>query len=285
MLPQIHHCPNSYYGITLTGTMDPADPTIDVASLSETFKTAVECFERVELGANFRDFFDASQLKLSLAQNRLCRWGKTLGIDKMDEASFKNDFANVSLGSVNSTLERILSKFKETQDLCDEYRKMISHDDGKPLHACIRDLEMSREALKLDIKMRMLAISPGQRRSLRIRWVLYDGRLFTQLLANITIIVTDLENMFPHLEAKRADLCKNEAAQLIADTDGDKAITLLKEIAKQQDKVMYNALSMERSESSGNTATSSRGNNHAIQAGSNDSSIGGHSNDTSGRDD
>ncbi|KAF2877986.1 prion-inhibition and propagation-domain-containing protein [Massariosphaeria phaeospora] len=55
-----------------------------VIGLPSLFSSALECFQYVRLGREFAGDFETCQLKLDLAGLGLSRWGKSIGLDKVE---------------------------------------------------------------------------------------------------------------------------------------------------------------------------------------------------------
>ncbi|KAF2807494.1 uncharacterized protein BDZ99DRAFT_465355 [Mytilinidion resinicola] len=255
---------------------EPAGLAVSVLALATLFNTTVECFEFIQLGRNFGKDFQTSQLKLDNARLRLSRWGASLGLgdNPQDIQSLDERFGSrQNTDQAKALLGQILALFDEAEGVSQKYKTRTKAGDSS---LAVFDPQTDLEPTNADLhrKMRQLSIDRQNRTSLvgKAKWALYEEKRFRRLLEDVIELVGNLVELFPASQALQQRLCQKEVAAI--GTNG--GISMLQEIAAQQDKALEEALGKVTSHARGLTSVVFSGsNNSGFQLGSNSGSISG----------
>jgi hypothetical protein len=211
-----------------------------VVALAGLFNTALECFEFVQLGRNFGNNFQTSQLKLDSARLRLSRWGKSLGLveDIRDVASLQGHFGSeANVKHAEALLGQIVELFADFEHVSNRYKSRAVSQDGS-LAVYDPQLDLEPAMVKLHNQMRQLAIGRQSRSGVRqkVKWALYEGKVFEHLIEDIMELVDSLVELFPAVHQIQRELCEKEVS--IINEDRGEGLSMLKEIAELQDKLL-----------------------------------------------
>jgi hypothetical protein len=225
-----------------TDMAEAAGLVVGVVALAGLFNNTVECFEFVQLGRTFGKDFQTSQLKLDNARLRLSRWGKSLHLDEniRDTASLQGPFGSESIVKhAEALLGQITELFADAEGVSSKYKnRMAPQDDSLMVYNPQTDLDPA--IVKLHEKMRQLATERQNRSGLRqkAKWALYQQKQFHRLIEDITELVDSLVELFPATQQAQRDLCDTEVSAI----GENEAISVLKEIAAAQDKLLEQAI-------------------------------------------
>jgi hypothetical protein len=105
--------------------MEIAGFAVSVVALAGLFNNAVQCFEYVKLSQDFKLDFATSQLNLALAQKRLARWGKALGLDRVmsEEQLPVNRSSDEERRQAEIVLKHLINRFHEAEERSKSYRE------------------------------------------------------------------------------------------------------------------------------------------------------------------
>ncbi|KAF2489045.1 hypothetical protein BU16DRAFT_221494 [Lophium mytilinum] len=253
-----------------------ASLAVGVIALAGLFNNTIECFEFIQLGRNFGKSFQTSQLKLDNARLRLSRWGASLGLgDSPQEIqSLEQRFGSGQKSDqAEALLGQILDLFAEAEGMSQKYKRRTKAGDSS-LAVFHPETDLEPANVDLHRKMRQLSIDRQNRTGLRAKtkWALYEEKRFRRLLEDVIELVNSLVELFPASQAVQQQLCQREAAVIGADED----ISMLQEIAAEQDKALETALAKVAKSTRGSTTVVFSGsNNTGFQLGSNSGSISG----------
>jgi hypothetical protein len=179
--------------------------------IATAFNACVDCFKYVKLGRLFGRDFQTSQLSLSCVRLRLSRWGKAVHI--FDDPYLGNPNATPEeLQNAKRTLLHILCLFEDTATISHKYRlRAKSSDDLSEFLP--GDLDATSAAL--DNKMRDLAVQRQKGASIlkTTQWALYEGSEFKRLIESITLLIGNLETLFP-ARPQQASLMDQELKEI-----------------------------------------------------------------------
>jgi hypothetical protein len=220
---------------------EAAGLAVGVIALASLFNSTVECFEFVQLGRAFGKNYQTSQLKLDNARLRLSRWGKSLGLDDdlRDTVSLEGRFGSeAAIKHADSLLGQVLDLFAEAEGVSNKYKSRTKPGDGS-LVLCNPQTDLDPAMAQLHHKMRQLAIERQNRSGLRqkAKWALYQEKQFGRLIEDITELVDSLVDLFPASQQPQRELCDVEVSAV----GGMEGISMLKEIAAAQDKLLEEA--------------------------------------------
>jgi tetratricopeptide (TPR) repeat protein len=224
-----------------TNRGETADHVVGIVALAGLFNTTVECFESVQLGRAIGKSIQISQLKLDNARLRLSRWGKSLGLnDVRNPVSLQGLFGSEeNVKHAEALLGRIIELFAEAEGVSNKYRSRTDSQDGS-LVSYDPETDLDPVIATLHKRMRQLAIERQSQSSVRqkAKWALYEKKQFEQLIEDITELVEDLDFLFPAVQHFQRDLCDIEVST-IGEGQG---MSVLREIAATQDKLLYQAI-------------------------------------------
>jgi len=221
---------------------ETAGLVVGVAALAGLFNNTVECFEFVQLGRSFGTNFQTCQLKLDNARLRLSRWGKSMGLDEdaRDAESLERHFGSASaLRHAEELLGQIAELFVEAEGVSNKYKSRSEPQNGS-LAVYDPQTDLDPGLAKLHEKMRQLAIERQNRSGLRqkTKWALYQEKQFRRMIEDISELVDGLVELFPATQQSQRDLCDIEVSTI----GQDEAISVLREIAAAQDKLLEQAI-------------------------------------------
>ncbi|KAI9674384.1 MAG: hypothetical protein M1822_009062 [Bathelium mastoideum] len=255
---------------------EAAGLAVGVIALTGLFNNAVDCFELIQLGRNFGKSFQTSQLKLDNARLRLSRWGESLDLSNNTASaqSLKDKFgSDQTIDQAKTLLNQILELFADAEGISMKYKSRTKAGDPSLLpYDPSTDLEPAMAQLHLTI--RQLSVDRQNKSGLKekVKWAMYEEKHFRRLIEDITGLVNDLVELFPSAKEKQYSLCADEVSAV----KNNKELSVLKEIATEQDRVLADTLAA----ASGDAAKShnivfSGSNNSGFQLGHNSGSISG----------
>ncbi|KIJ42848.1 hypothetical protein M422DRAFT_170682, partial [Sphaerobolus stellatus SS14] len=179
--------------------------------IAATFTVCVDCFEYIQLGRHFGRDFQTSILIFDSARLRLTRWGQAVNIytdPKLGNPEAKQE----EISNAKATLFQILVLFSDTEKISKRYR-LNAELSGDPSVYSINDMDL--ETIALHNKMKQLALKRQKRTGiLKIAsWTLYHGSEFKRLIENITMLIDNLEDIFPS-RARQNELVQQEVEQV-----------------------------------------------------------------------
>jgi hypothetical protein len=216
---------------------------IGAASLAGMLNNTLDCFEMVQLGRSFGKNVTTSQIKLDNARLRLARWGKSIGLeeDPVDSLQLVKHFgSNETFNHAKNLLGQVSTLFEEAEGVSSKYKSRAQPNDGSlAVYNAETDLDPSPAALHK--QMQKLHIDRQNSSSLRkkAKWALFQEKQFKRLIEDITELVDNLVGLAPDSQQYQRQLADAEVAA-VADNE---AVSMLKEIAADQDKLLNEALS------------------------------------------
>lgn len=257
--------------------MDAASITIGGVALTSLFNNAVDCFNYVQIGRNFGKNFTTSLLRLDVAQLRLSRWGKSIGLgNSMDDVQSlqQKALSAEDVGQAERLLGQIQELFAEAEVTSNGFKNRTpSGDRSLILHDPSTDLEPVPASLHS--KMRELATSRQGQTGLRqkVKWALYEKRHLSELVDEVTSLVDSLVDLFPAAKVTQRELCDVE----VTDMNMEQGLPLLKEAASEKDGYLDAAISKAMDGSLGRpyNVTFSGSHNSGFQLGHNTGTISG----------
>jgi hypothetical protein len=223
--------------------MEPVSLTVSAIGLAALFSNAVDCFEYIKLGRNFGTHFQSCLLKLDNARLRLSRWGQAAGLSGTVEDT--QPLQQLALPAedilkAGKMLRQVLDVFADAEGVSTKFKTFASPDDSS-LSLCDEQKELNTLGTTLHEKMRALSVKRQNRTHLpeKAKWALYEEKHFRRLIEDITELVNGLIDLVPSLQIAQRELCEREVAEL----GDDESLPILKDIAKDQDKDLEEAIS------------------------------------------
>lgn len=210
---------------------EPFGVVAGAVSISAAFTACVDCFGYIQFGRHFGRDFQTHQLSLNCARLRLTRWGKAVDIYN-DTRLGKPEATATEIQTAKDTLLQILALFADSEDISKKFKQNTkAGEDLTPFSAT----DMDPTLLAVQNKMQQLAIrrQKGTHILKLTSWALYRRSELKELIESITLLVDNIEKLFPAPQAQIA-LVRQEAAEI-----GDKAsLRLVEEAAKAVDGVL-----------------------------------------------
>jgi hypothetical protein len=219
--------------------MEIAGFVFSAVALAGLFNNAVECFEYVKLGQDFKLDFATSQLNLALAQKRLARWGKALGLDRVtskEEQLPVDRSSDEERRQAGTVLKHVLSLFQEAEERSKSYREQSNttaptQNESAPTLIGGRETIVSTKLKKLSINSLNKALTKTKNRT---KWALHGKEATAKLVNDITGLITQLEVAFPVPADIYKQLVTYEVEE-IADGEPTETLAQLQATALPQD--------------------------------------------------
>ena len=124
----------------------------------------------------------------------------------------KPDATSAEVRTVKDSLHQILLLFANTEKISKKYR--LNAKTGEDLSTLLPD-DMNPTIVGLSNKMKELAIRRQKGSSVlkTTRWALYHRSNLKELIADITSLINNIENLFPAAQAQ-LELVKQETAEI-----------------------------------------------------------------------
>lgn len=202
---------------------------------SRLFNDAVQSFEYIQMGANFGQSFQTSLLKLDVVRLRLTRWGKSVGLAKVDDGVKPLQITNLPTEDreqVQDLLAQILELFEEAEGASKRLRRRNPTvpvlDPAEELDSVSASLHQKME----DLAKKRQGKSELEQDQLTI---MYEEKNFIRLIEDISELVSGLVDLFPGIQEEQRKLCEEEVSGL---NTSEAVLPLLKEIAAGQDNLL-----------------------------------------------
>ncbi|CRL18879.1 Ribosomal protein S16, conserved site [Penicillium camemberti] len=202
---------------------------------SRLFNDAVQSFEYIQMGANFGQSFQTSLLKLDVVRLRLTRWGKSVGLAKVDDGVKPLQITNLPTEDreqVQDLLAQILELFEEAEGASKRLRRRNPTvpvlDPAEELDSVSASLHQKME----DLAKKRQGKSELEQDQLTI---IYEEKNFIRLIEDISELVSGLVDLFPGIQEEQRKLCEEEVSGL---NTSEAVLPLLKEIAAGQDNLL-----------------------------------------------
>ncbi|KAN0112497.1 Prion-inhibition and propagation domain containing protein [Hyaloscypha variabilis] len=207
-----------------------------VLTLAGLFNNAVQCFEYVKLGHDFKLDFATGQINLDLAQKRLSRWGKALGLDRVesDEQQLPvNRGSEEERRKVGIALKHLIKLFNEAEERSKSYREPSSTTSTASNITDIEDTETTISAKLKNMSINSLNKAATKAKN-RTKWALHGKEAVTKLINDIIGLISQLEVAFPAPTDVYKDLVTHEVEE-VAEGETSEALAQLQAAALPQD--------------------------------------------------
>ena len=211
--------------------MEPVGLAAGVAGLAGVFTACVECFEYIQLGRKFGQDYGKCLLKLDAEKLRMSRWGVAMGLGPQSSLKPQVSISEEESKLARRLLEQIMDSFRDAERVSERFRKdsitqktgtedLVVYDAGSSLNPSYQ---------RLHLTMRELASQRQNRTSLRNKttWALYEKKKFDHMIADVTVFISKLVELFPAAQEHQKALCEAEVSAISEIQD----LALLNEIA------------------------------------------------------
>jgi len=230
--------------------MEIAGLGLGVAGLASIFNDAIDCFEYVQLGRNFGLDYQTSLLQLDLARLKLSRWGESVGLtndltppSQEEQAAPRDEQArqiSKEVCEAKMILGQILTLFEKSELVSKKFQGSRRNRPNETDLAVHQLSELPVTAADLHRFMREQALNRQRRATLKqkIRWALYDGKAYNNLIEEINKLVNDLVGLFSDTRQTQVKLCAKEVDCI----DNSESLALLKTVCAKQDASLEEAV-------------------------------------------
>jgi len=213
---------------------EPFGIVAGAVGIASAFTACVDCFEYIQFGRRFGRDFQTDQLALSCTRLRLTRWGESVNIYN-DPSLGKPEATVTEIQVAKDTLLQILVLFADTEDISKKYK--LAAKAGEDLSSfSMADIDPT--LVTLDNKMKGLALKrqKGSRFLKLTSWAVYHRAEFQYLIDSITLLIDNIEKLFPAPQAQ-ITLARQEVAEF-----GNKEfVKLVEDAAKGVDSLLQKA--------------------------------------------
>lgn len=192
---------------------EPFGIAAGAVSIAAAFTACVDCFGYVQFGRRFGQDFQTDLLALNCTRLRLTRWGQAVNIHK-DPQMGKPDATPAEVRAVKDSFLQILSLFANTEKISKKYRLNAKTEEDLSILST-EDMNTDSAIVGVSNKMKKLAIRRQKGNSVlkTASWALYHRSDLKGLIADITSLMNNIENLFPAPQAQLA-LVQQETAEI-----------------------------------------------------------------------
>lgn len=202
------------------------------------FNNAIQCFNYVHLAKTFNRDAQTTQLKLDVAKLRLSRWGRSVGLDEVDEtrpslppgiSPSADEFERAK-----QLLEHIYGLFEDADK---QSQRLMSKSDSATISSGTPSTELDHPTASLHDKLSKLSLQNFKpRRALaRAKWAIHSEKHVRRLIEDITDGVKDLVELFPAGQTVQKQLVEEEGRELASDENVALLQPLLSELDPELD--------------------------------------------------
>jgi hypothetical protein len=236
---------------------DPITTALAIGSIAGIFTSCVDCFDYVQLSREFDQDLGFCLTRLSAAQLRLTRWGKSVGLiieDPSNAAEIAAAEKLRNMGYPQKEIEKaeewlndIVTTFETARKQSERYSrgkepvpvfdprsasdlKLVKEDSVKRLFPKIRAIIHRRKA-------------GVQRVQSKTAWALRGRRYYKDLVESLRDIVNDLVELFPAMKEPQTEIAEAEVKELDAQD-----LPALKAAIQEDDPILSDAVDKETRE-------------------------------------
>jgi len=213
---------------------EPFGIAAGAVGIAAAFTACVDCFGYVQLGRHFGRDFQTDVLALNCARLRLTRWGQVVNIYD-DPKLGRQDATPAEIQAAKDTLHHILQLFADTEKISKKYK--LNANAREDL-STLSTIDMDPAVIVLSNKMKELAIRRQKGSSVlkTASWALYHRLELKKLIENITLLINNIEDLFPAPQLQLA-LVKQETAEI----QDKQALGLVERAAQDVDSLLQAA--------------------------------------------
>ncbi|KAL9624203.1 MAG: hypothetical protein Q9160_001450 [Pyrenula sp. 1 TL-2023] len=209
------------------------------------FNNAIQCFNYVHLAKTFDRDTQTTQLKLDVAKLRLSRWGRSVGLDEVNETRPSlppglSSSAN-ELERAKKLLEHIYRLFEDAET---QSRKLLANDDRVMTGSGTPSTELVQPTASLHDKLNKLSLRNFKPKHAwaRAKWALHSEQHVRKLIVDVTEAVKDLVELFPAGQTVQEQLIEEEGRELASDEN----VARLQPLLAEQDPELNAAVKTSR---------------------------------------
>ncbi|MCJ1309529.1 hypothetical protein MMC25_003189 [Agyrium rufum] len=178
--------------------------------VAAAFTSCVDCFNYIQLGRRFGRDYQTDIISLNCARLRLTRWGQAVDIYG-DPRLGRAEATATEVQTAKDALFQILILFADTENISKKYK--LKAQDGEDISVFTTD-DMDPVVMALVNKLRDLAIKRQKNSSIlkTTSWALYHRTELKELISNITMLIDNLEKLFP--APQPIELVRQETAHI-----------------------------------------------------------------------
>ncbi|KAJ4194442.1 hypothetical protein NW759_016522 [Fusarium solani] len=229
--------------------MEPPSFALAICGIPGIFKSAVDCFQYIQLGRNFGKDYGFCLAKLEAAELQFTRWGQATGFLQepvdIDSLFQRGPWNEADIKKVRKWLGLINDAFQDAKNRSERYKLSVEDDEPELLEIPDQGGELDKAGpptKHLVLSMRQVTKNRQKRLSMgkKIGWALFRKADFEALVETICRLIDNLVNIFPAHYNSQKELCQQEVKSLQAES-----IPKLVEVLGTNDKLLNLALSEE----------------------------------------
>ncbi|QKX55938.1 uncharacterized protein TRUGW13939_03037 [Talaromyces rugulosus] len=242
-----HHLPSWKFDLRVTESRNTLQLHARLSlhsHVNRNFLVRFLCFQYIKFGRDFSRGFGFALCRLEAAELRLIRWGMSIGIGSPETKLQTENYSPEDIETACRWLEEIQEAFGSALKTSQRYERTVKDPDAVihlDVEAEIRGGKKGFQTLHNRLRRicdQRLNLKPGTRD--RLSWALYGKGSFENLVENISMLTTNLVELFPSKVGTQKELCQFE----IKDLDPD-SLTLLDKAIGQEDKILRATLDAE----------------------------------------
>lgn len=204
---------------------EPFGIAAGAVGIAAAFTACVDCFKYVRLGQNLQRDYQTEQLSLSCARLRLTRWGQAVNV--LDDPQLGRENATTAeLQVVKNSLHQILVLFADSEKISKKYALNSSLTDTPSA-----DLDIVTLNSMIETMVEKRKKGPSILRT--AAWALSRRGELKELVSNITVLINNIEQLFPAPQAL------HEFAQLdVAEIQDTPSLELLEQTSHGVDNLL-----------------------------------------------
>lgn len=204
------------------------------------FNNTIQCFDYVYLARKFDRDAQSAVLKLDIARLRLSRWGRSIGLNRVDDQTSTLPGISAPPEDHEKAQELLMHIRKLFDEAANKSSQLKIDDKVTAAEDAERDLDSTTSSLS--IRLGRLATRNFKLRNLlqRTKWALYSEKHVRRLIEDIKDATDGLHELFPAAQQAQKKLCEEEAEDLAR----EKNVGILEPLTAEQDPDLNTAVKM-----------------------------------------
>jgi uncharacterized small protein (DUF1192 family) len=213
---------------------EPFGIVAGAVGIATAFRACIDCFEYIQFSHHFGRDFQTSLLRLDCARLRLTRWGQAVDVYGDHQLGRPQATAD-EIQIAKHTIFQIITLFEDTEKISKKYRLNAKSADELTTYSVG---DMDARIVALHNRMRELAIRRQKGSSFlkTTSWAIHHRSELKQLVDEITVLIDNLESLFP-AATDQVRLVKEEAAEILEPQD----LQLIEKCAEGVDSLLQDA--------------------------------------------
>ncbi|KAJ9144658.1 hypothetical protein NKR23_g5789 [Pleurostoma richardsiae] len=209
---------------------DPFSIAAGAVGIATAFTACLDVFEYVRLGREFGRDYQTCQLNLTILRLRLSRWGEAVGV--YNDPQLGNPAASrKEIQAAKDTLIHVLTLFEDSARVSERFGIKADAEVLAPN-------ESDGDGMLVILNRRARDIATRRQKGASLlklaRWSIHDNHAFRKLLDDISMLLGQLEILFPSPSSSEA-LAREEISQM----GGQREVRALAAASEGLDDVLH----------------------------------------------